>query len=96
MHASRRTHAPGDCGGLQEGGYSESLRFIDWQNDGPRVTPIPFTFDTLHNEEEIAEIWLRIAERIKQEVKDPVLAEKLTPDYSLLQAALHRRLLHHL
>ncbi|MFZ8891555.1 MAG: flavin-containing monooxygenase, partial [Pseudomonadales bacterium] len=66
---------------FKKGGYSESLRFIDWQNDGPRVTPIPFTFDTLHNEEENAEICRGIAERIKREVKDPVLAEKLTPDY---------------
>ncbi|MFZ8915197.1 MAG: hypothetical protein ACO2YP_11455, partial [Pseudomonadales bacterium] len=40
-----------------------------------------FTFDTLHNEEENAEICRGIAERIKREVKDPVLAEKLTPDY---------------
>jgi len=66
---------------FKKGGYSESLRFIDWQNDGPRVTPIPFTFDTLHNEEENAEICRGIAERIKREVKDPALAEKLTPDY---------------
>ena len=66
---------------FKKGGYSEGLRFIDWEN-GPQPNPdLPFTFDTLHDEEANAKLCDAIAKRIKAEVNDPDLAQVLTPDY---------------
>ena len=66
---------------FKKGGYSESLRFIDWEN-GPQPNPdLPFTFETLHDEEANAKLCGAIAKRIRADVTDPDLAELLTPDY---------------
>ena len=65
---------------FKAGGYSEELRHVDWKEELPPVDA-PFTFEDLHNEQRNAMICAGIAERIKQEVKDPDLAATLTPDY---------------
>lgn len=66
---------------FEKGGYSEGLRFVDWKGDTPVKTELPFDFDSLHHEESNAKICAWIANRIKEEVNDPALAELLTPDY---------------
>jgi len=66
---------------FKKGGYSESLRFVDWQNGTVRDSELPFDFDSLHDEEANAKLCSVIASRIKGEVDDPDLAELLTPDY---------------
>ena len=66
---------------FNDGGYSEKLRYVDWKGEFPPDPNAPFTFDMLHNEEQNSAICKGIAQRIKKEVSDPVLAETLTPDY---------------
>ena len=68
---------------FKAGGYSESLRRVDWQGEDP-VEPdaaAVFSFDTLHNEVENKAICDRIAARLRSEVNDKAIADKLTPDY---------------
>lgn len=66
---------------FEKGGYSESLRYVDWENGTPRNTEVPFTFEMLHDDEANAKICGAIAKRITHEVEDPELAKTLTPDY---------------
>lgn len=65
---------------FKAGGYSEELRYVDWKGELPPAE-VAFTFDDLHDEQRNAAICEGIATRIKQDVKDPELVEKLTPDY---------------
>ena len=62
------------------GGYGEELRHVDWKEDAPS-TEGAVPFEALHNEEQNAAICAQIAAGIKMVVKDPELAETLTPDY---------------
>lgn len=41
---------------FKKGGYSESLRFVDWQNGTVRDSELPFDFDSLHDEEANAKL----------------------------------------
>lgn len=65
---------------FKAGAYSEQLRCVDWKGELPPAE-VAFTFDDLHHEQRNAAICEGIAGRIKQDVKDPELVEKLTPDY---------------
>ena len=62
------------------GGFGEELRRVDWKEDAPS-TEGAVPFEALHNEEQNAAICAQIAAGIKMVVKDPELAETLTPDY---------------
>lgn len=66
---------------FQRGGYSESLRHVDWKNGTPRDNDLPWTFDSLHDKESNAKLCAVIAKRIKADVEDAELADLLTPDY---------------
>ena len=66
---------------FRKGGYSESLRHVDWQNGTPRDSELPFNFDMLHDKEANDKICSAIVKRIHHEVDDPELAALLTPDY---------------
>ena len=66
---------------FKKGGYSESLRYVDWQNGAPRDSELPFNFDTLHDDEANSKICAAIVKRIEHEVDDSALATLLTPDY---------------
>jgi cation diffusion facilitator CzcD-associated flavoprotein CzcO len=66
---------------FKKGGYSESLRFVDWQNGTRRDSELPFDFDSLHDHEANAKLCSVIASRIARDVEDPQLAELLTPNY---------------
>ena len=65
---------------FKAGGYGEELRYVDWK-DGRPPPDAPFTFDDLQDVKRNAMICAAIAERIRHEVHDPLIAAKLTPDY---------------
>ena len=65
---------------FKQGGYSESLRYVDWKEEMP-PKDVAFSFDDLHDEKRNAMICAGITERINREVDDPEIAAKLTPDY---------------
>jgi cation diffusion facilitator CzcD-associated flavoprotein CzcO len=60
---------------FQAGGYSESLRHVDWKGESAPST------EGAHNPEKNAAICAQIAAGIKLQVKDPELVRLLTPDY---------------
>jgi cation diffusion facilitator CzcD-associated flavoprotein CzcO len=66
---------------FEAGGYSESLRFIDWKEEGLPSEEGAVNFDELHDEEKNAAVCHEIAQRIQSEVDDPELIKLLTPDY---------------
>ena len=66
---------------FKEGGYSSKLRYIDWKGELPPDPNLPFTFEQLHDEEWNSAVCKLLADRIKNDVHDPELAKKLTPDY---------------
>ncbi len=66
---------------FKEGGYSSKLRHIDWKGEFPPDPSLPFTFEQLHDEEWNSAVCRLLGERIKNDVDDPELAKKLTPDY---------------
>ena len=66
---------------FKEGGYSTKLRHIDWKGELPPDPNLPFTFEQLHDEEWNSAVCKLLADRIKNDVHDPKLAKKLTPDY---------------
>ena len=66
---------------FKEGGYSSKLRHIDWKAELPPDPNLPFTFEQLHDEEWNSAVCKLLADRIKNDVHDPELAKKLTPDY---------------
>ena len=49
---------------FRKGGYSESLRHVDWQNGTPRDSELPFNFDMLHDKEANDKIYSAIVKRI--------------------------------
>ena len=65
---------------FEAGGYGESLRFVDYTGKIPPVDPL-IEFDALHDPEKNAAICADLAAMIKFDVKDPELADRLTPDY---------------
>jgi cation diffusion facilitator CzcD-associated flavoprotein CzcO len=65
---------------FREGGYGESLRHVEWQEEAAS-TEGAVPFEALHNEEQNAAICAQIAAGIKMQVKDPELVKLLTPDY---------------
>ena len=65
---------------FKAGGYSESLRHVDWKGELPPAD-VAFSFDDLHDEQRNGAICAGIADRIRREVNDPEIAAKLTPDY---------------
>ena len=66
---------------FKAGGYSESLRFIDWKEEDLPGEEGAVNFDALHDEEKNAAICHEIAKRIEAEVDDPELVRLLTPGY---------------
>ena len=66
---------------FENGGYSESLREVDWQSEGPRELGPGFSFEMLHDPEQNAAICAGIEAMINAQVDDPELAKLLTPDY---------------
>jgi cation diffusion facilitator CzcD-associated flavoprotein CzcO len=65
---------------FRKGGYSESLRHVDWKQQGPPDDATVF-FNMIHDEAQNAATCAQIVERINAEVDDPELARRLTPDY---------------
>ena len=65
---------------FEAGGYGEKLRYVDWKREFPPDPNAPFTFEMLHDEKQNAAICAGIAARIKKDVEDPEVAQKLTPD----------------
>jgi len=66
---------------FKAGGYGEKLRYTDWKGEAITEEEVAFSFDDLHDDERNSAICAGIAAGIKQVVKDPALAELLTPDY---------------
>ena len=66
---------------FEAGGYSESLRRVDWRGDNPPDEPPLFEFEDLHDEQKNAGVCAMLTARINNDVKDPALAKLLTPDY---------------
>jgi cation diffusion facilitator CzcD-associated flavoprotein CzcO len=66
---------------FKAGGYGEELRQVDWKGELPPDPDALFTFEDLHDVDKNAHICKAIEAGIKQQVKDPELAKKLTPDY---------------
>ncbi|MCB1647411.1 MAG: NAD(P)/FAD-dependent oxidoreductase [Pseudomonadales bacterium] len=66
---------------FRAGGYSESLRYVDWKEEQPPEEPPLFTFEMLHDEEANQKICDQLAARIRHEVEDPELVRLLTPEY---------------
>jgi cation diffusion facilitator CzcD-associated flavoprotein CzcO len=65
---------------FRAGGYSEQLRHVDWQG-GTQPQDVPFTFEQLQDVEQNDAICAELAEMIRNDVDDPELARRLTPDY---------------
>ncbi len=65
---------------FRAGGYGEKLRYVDWKGEFPPVPPL-IEFAALHSEEQNEAICAQLRELIRDDVKDPELAKKLTPDY---------------
>ena len=68
---------------FKAGGYSESLRRVDWKGEEP-VDPdaaVAFSFDSLHDEVQNKAICDMIEVGLRSAVKDQEIADKLTPDY---------------
>jgi len=65
---------------FKAGDYGEELRDLYWKRE-QWPDDVPFSFDDLQDEQRNAEICAALAEGIKQQVHDPALAAKLTPDY---------------
>jgi cation diffusion facilitator CzcD-associated flavoprotein CzcO len=66
---------------FEAGGYGETLRFIDWKEEGIATEEGAVSFEALHDEVQNAAICDQIAQRITAEVDDPELTKLLTPDY---------------
>lgn len=66
---------------FRAGGHGEKLRYIDWTGETEPDEAPAFTFEDLHDEKSNAMICAGIKAQIQNEVKDPALAELLTPDY---------------
>ena len=66
---------------FKAGGYSEKLRYVDWKEELPADTEVAFSFEALHDEVQNKAICDMIEARLRSEVKDPEIADKLTPDY---------------
>jgi cation diffusion facilitator CzcD-associated flavoprotein CzcO len=66
---------------FRAGGYGEKLRYVDWKGElEPEEAPL-IPFDALHDEAQNAAICAQLKQLIDQDVKDPDLARRLTPDY---------------
>lgn len=67
---------------FKAGGYSESLRKVDWtEQETADPGTVAFSFDDLHDEAKNKTICDMIEARLRSEVKDPAIADLLTPDY---------------
>jgi cation diffusion facilitator CzcD-associated flavoprotein CzcO len=68
---------------FKAGGYGEKLRLVDWKGELPpdEVEPPLIEFEALHDEEQNEAICAALREIIENDVDDPELAKKLTPDY---------------
>jgi len=60
--------------------YSEKLRDVNWNGEGEAVEPL-LEFDALHDPARNEAICAELRAMIKNDVNDPDLAERLTPDY---------------
>lgn len=65
---------------FRAGGYGEKLRYVDWKGEYPPVEPL-IDFDALHDKERNEAICAQLRELIRNDVHDPDLAARLTPDY---------------
>jgi cation diffusion facilitator CzcD-associated flavoprotein CzcO len=65
---------------FEAGGYGEELRHVEWREDAAS-TEGAVPFEALHNPEQNAAICAQITAGIQMQVKDPKIAELLTPDY---------------
>ena len=62
------------------GGYAEQLRYVDWQQGIP-PQDLPFSFQELQDVDRNDAICAELAVLIRDDVNDPELAKRLTPDY---------------
>lgn len=65
---------------FKAGGYSESLRHVDWRGEAEPAEGA-VSFEALHDPQQNAAICAQIAARLHSEVEDPAIARLLTPDY---------------
>jgi len=65
---------------FRAGGYGEQLRYVDWKRGIP-PQDVPITFEQLQDAEQNDAICAQLAQLIRDDVDDPDLAERLTPDY---------------
>lgn len=65
---------------FRAGGFGEELRYVDWQGNTP-PQDVAFTFEALHDVKQNDAICAQLAELIRNDVDDPDLAKRLTPDY---------------
>tara|TARA_R110002073_G_scaffold47089_10_gene128057 strand:+ start:1611 stop:3188 length:1578 start_codon:yes stop_codon:yes gene_type:complete len=66
---------------FKAGGYSESLRKVDWRDEPAELEAVAFSFDDLHDVDKNKAICDMIEARLRSEVDDPKIADLLTPDY---------------
>ena len=67
---------------FKAGGYGEKLRFVDWQGAHPPPDETTgLDVDALHDEAKNEAICADLRALINQDVDDPELAQRLTPDY---------------
>ncbi len=67
---------------FKAGGHGEKLRYVDWKGEFPSPEErTGLDFDALHNEEQNEAICAGLRKLINQDVDDPELAKRLTPDY---------------
>jgi cation diffusion facilitator CzcD-associated flavoprotein CzcO len=65
---------------FRAGGYGEELRYVDWRG-GTQPQDVPITFEQLQDADQNDAICAELAELIRNDVDDPELAKRLTPDY---------------
>ena len=65
---------------LREERYGEQLRFVDWRT-GISAQDVPIDFEQLQDPEQNDAICAELAAEIREDVDDPELAKRLTPDY---------------
>jgi len=65
---------------FRAGGYGEELRYVDWRG-GTQPQDVPITFEQLQDADQNDAICAELAELIRNDVDDPELARRLTPDY---------------
>lgn len=70
---------------LKAGGYSDKIRHVDWKGELPPLDPqdvlLDLNFDMIQDPEQNEAICADLRKLIMNDVDDPELAKRLTPDY---------------